>query len=689
MAQLGLARLLGVQEVAGSNPAAPTKFEYLAFFVRVIAVRRAQILASNPEKNKKAVVRPGLAQPKPTEEKPDQEVSFADSKLSLVLLIAAIFLARWYVMEPFKIPSGSMEPTLIGHEDYGDRILTNKLAYASQLHVIIAMGVSLLLILAWMALTIVYSAKRDLRSHWKAAVITVVLIVMIVGGIGFGWASGAVGAEPKRFDVMVFQYSTNWGVDEKDPQDINYIKRLIGMPGDTLAVSGGDLFLQNPTTKKFEMIRKWEKGSIELQEKLWYPVSKAWSVPYSAGPKPKAPTAGEPDYEAKKKKFDEESERFEKITRQIDEAAFPWKITYEGESKAKAVEKAFEVDAKAPVELTYAHQVTNTYIKQGRWPFQHVNCPAAHKPDINGMRDPTQTSEFMTAYVSNTWEGIRCPNCGSVAGCDSVEERVGPQFRGRGIALPIEGAGEIQPFDRLFRTPSSDAQFGAGYSSANFFYGGDYVVGDLKLDTEIEVEASGSIKIEVGNSRSSSVWQIPSDGSDKDTPTTHPVQKATAALAPGKHSLSLSYIDATVVAVLDGNEIERRPVDVVGLVPWEEYHNMKSLAHVSFDAGFKGKMTMLNLFRDLFHTPGLDRTGFPRENPANKSVFSMSRHDEADREYQDGSYIAHIPEGKYLMMGDNSPSSTDGRVWGFVPRDRLVGRAGVVWWPPSRWRSIK
>jgi signal peptidase I len=38
-----------------------------------------------------------------------------------------------------------------------------------------------------------------------------------------------------------------------------------------------------------------------------------------------------------------------------------------------------------------------------------------------------------------------------------------------------------------------------------------------------------------------------------------------------------------------------------------------------------------------------------------------------------------VPAGQYLMIGDNRDNSSDGRVWGFVPEDHLVGRATVVW----------
>lgn len=38
-----------------------------------------------------------------------------------------------------------------------------------------------------------------------------------------------------------------------------------------------------------------------------------------------------------------------------------------------------------------------------------------------------------------------------------------------------------------------------------------------------------------------------------------------------------------------------------------------------------------------------------------------------------------VPEGHYLMIGDNRDNSQDGRYFGFVPRDHLVGKATRIW----------
>ncbi len=43
-----------------------------------------------------------------------------------------------------------------------------------------------------------------------------------------------------------------------------------------------------------------------------------------------------------------------------------------------------------------------------------------------------------------------------------------------------------------------------------------------------------------------------------------------------------------------------------------------------------------------------------------------------------------VPQEAYLALGDNRNDSYDGHIWGFVPRDRIIGRATLRFWPFNR-----
>ncbi len=47
-----------------------------------------------------------------------------------------------------------------------------------------------------------------------------------------------------------------------------------------------------------------------------------------------------------------------------------------------------------------------------------------------------------------------------------------------------------------------------------------------------------------------------------------------------------------------------------------------------------------------------------------------------------------VPNDQYFMMGDNRGNSEDSRYWGFLPKERIIGRATTIIWPLNRIKNF-
>ncbi len=48
-----------------------------------------------------------------------------------------------------------------------------------------------------------------------------------------------------------------------------------------------------------------------------------------------------------------------------------------------------------------------------------------------------------------------------------------------------------------------------------------------------------------------------------------------------------------------------------------------------------------------------------------------------------------VPEGYLFVLGDNRNDSSDSHSWGYLPMEKVVGKAVIIYWPPPFWEVIQ
>jgi signal peptidase I len=148
-----------------------------ALDVWVLAPRRSKVYQAQSDIHQGVEIKRGGKEP--------VIVEYSKSFFPVLLIV---FILRGFIVEPFRIPSGSMLPSLY----IGDFILVNKFAYGIRLPV------------------------------WNKKIIET--------------------GEPERGDVVVFRYP-------RDPS-LDYIKRIVGLPGDHIAYYNKVLYVNGKPVKR-------------------------------------------------------------------------------------------------------------------------------------------------------------------------------------------------------------------------------------------------------------------------------------------------------------------------------------------------------------------------------------------------------------------------------------------------------
>jgi signal peptidase I len=157
---------------------------------------------------------------------------------SIVIAIVLAFLFRAFLAEAFVIPTGSMAPTLQGrHKDikcdecgYRYRVGDSEDEEAREGQVLTT--------------TCPICFHREAMNPLDAGHISHTGDRILVNKFAYEDPFG----RPKRWDVIVFKFPGN--------AKQNYIKRLIGLPGETIWIRHGDIFVQPSGTQEAAIARK-------------------------------------------------------------------------------------------------------------------------------------------------------------------------------------------------------------------------------------------------------------------------------------------------------------------------------------------------------------------------------------------------------------------------------------------------
>lgn len=171
---------------------------------------------------------------------------------SVIVAFILAFLFRAFVAEAFVIPTGSMAPTLMGaHKDTicehcgteyqstaspefdkDDNGPTNSVAVGGTCSICRATN------------------AFDLAGNRNHATFSGDRILVSKFDYLF--------RDPERWDVLVFKYPTD--------ARMNYIKRLVGLPGEQLHIEGGDVYIRNRDSDPWRLARKPPQKALAMMQ---------------------------------------------------------------------------------------------------------------------------------------------------------------------------------------------------------------------------------------------------------------------------------------------------------------------------------------------------------------------------------------------------------------------------------------
>jgi signal peptidase I len=577
---------------------------------------------------------------------------------SVIVAFILAFLFRAFVAEAFVIPTGSMAPTLMGaHKDlFCDYCGQQYQASASQEFDSNSGALRDTVTVASTCATCRGLNAYDLRDNPNHASFTGDRI--LVSKFDY------ILSKPERWDVFVFKYP--------DEARMNYIKRLVGLPGESMLIEGGDVYVKEAGAEEWTIARKPPtkiramrqivsdtkfQAAILVEQgwpSLWQPLTQSdnkwkvdhqptsWTAQLSASEAPHwlryyHKTLGDADWYdvlAGEKLAAIDPYQSELVTDYLAyNSSIPWirRRLYDGK---KLIE---EIDAD-----TSALEVA---VSQGL-DLQNSSVPNDGRHWVGDL-----VSEFEVEVKSD----------GGKLLLDLVE--YGIHFEcsidvSTGIATIASTGDELQqsPF------PSAAAPRG-----------------------QTTIRGSGSYRVELANVDDQIVLWVDGKPIEFDKPTTYDSREFRGAQTRRPYWTSSDPLDAAPVGI-GGQEIE---LSVSRAKVYRDiyYIAVQSVAFASeysdYDLGSLGSLRaaipdVSSRDRIRSAAEAIDAVYSHPEWWSKTNLFGLR-----------GKMTFDLEEGQYFPMGDNSAFSSDARAWyghNYVERKFLLGKALMVFWPHT-WNS--
>ena len=550
---------------------------------------------------------------------------------SVVIAFVLAFLFRTFEAEAFVIPTGSMAPTLMGrHKD----VVCDQCGYQFQV-----------------------SASDEINQQTNEAngveVITgtcpMCRHTMYLGqnnGIGKSYPSFKgdrilVGKfpyefhDPERWDVVVFKYPLG--------AQTNFIKRAVGLPGETIRITHGDIFVRQAGEKQSTIARKPPAKILAMLQPVY-----------------------DTNY----------------LLPQIAEGIWPsrWQAAGGEASWTTDDRRSFRTDGAADREvwLQYQHLVPSyedwrAYLTDSKTPVsmspQLISDFAAYNTDATvggfGNHGFGGSSQWLNqAYTAKTAQGM------VVTGPPLPPERLGLHWVGD-LALEAKVDVESNSGEVLLELVEGGQHFQARIDVATG-------KATLRISGQEEFRPTGSTKLQGPGSYRLMFANV--DDQLVLWVNGHVVSFDGSGLEQGGH-------DGAVAYTLPQRNWRPQPDDL---------EPVRIGSHKA-----KLKVEQLRVLRDIYYIAQRYQPGEPvgalmdfdnRNNPyrfgSREEVAAvLADPDRWDAFAKTRAVEFTLDNDQFFMLGDNSPESKDSRLWEngeyYVKRELLIGKALLIYWPHS------